>query len=121
MQEQFQEFYFTLRAGLSLEDVNWVEINEAFASVVLAWEREFRSKLFLNHYWQVVGHPVGDDRGGYRPIITQPIVYDSLFDYRLRIGHIPVDGYRISDANWMARGHNSLPPDLAGRVAGIAG
>src|SRR5438552_2439024 len=28
------------RAGLSLEDINRVEINEAFASVVLAWQRE---------------------------------------------------------------------------------
>src|SRR5207249_5792321 len=28
------------RAGLSLEDIDVVEINEAFASVVLAWQRE---------------------------------------------------------------------------------
>ena len=28
------------RAGLALPDLDWIEINEAFAAVVLAWARE---------------------------------------------------------------------------------
>ena len=33
------------RAGLRLSDIDWVEINEAFAVVVLAWAREFDPDL----------------------------------------------------------------------------
>ena len=33
------------KAKLSLDDIDVVEINEAFASVVLAWEREFRPDM----------------------------------------------------------------------------
>ena len=29
------------RAGMSIDDIDLVEINEAFASVVLAWEKNF--------------------------------------------------------------------------------
>ncbi len=29
------------RAGLALQDLDWIEINEAFASVPLMWLREF--------------------------------------------------------------------------------
>ena len=32
------------RAGLSLEDIDLVEINEAFATVVLAWKKELGSR-----------------------------------------------------------------------------
>ena len=32
------------RAGLTLDDIDVVEINEAFASVVLAWQRELGSE-----------------------------------------------------------------------------
>jgi acetyl-CoA acyltransferase len=54
------------RAGLSLDDIEVVEINEAFASVVLAWQRE----LGISDEWLdghvnpnggaiAVGHPLG--------------------------------------------------------------
>ena len=33
------------RSGLSMEDIDAVEINEAFASVVLAWEKEFHPDM----------------------------------------------------------------------------
>jgi acetyl-CoA acyltransferase len=50
------------RAGLSLEDIDLVEINEAFASVVLAWERELHpdmSKVNVNGGAIALGHPLG--------------------------------------------------------------
>ena len=33
------------KAGLTLDDIDLVEINEAFASVVLAWERELHPDM----------------------------------------------------------------------------
>jgi acetyl-CoA acyltransferase len=50
------------RAGLSLEDIDRVEINEAFASVVLAWQRELQadlSKVNVNGGAVALGHPLG--------------------------------------------------------------
>ena len=50
------------RTGLSLEDIDRVEINEAFASVVLAWQRELHadlSKVNVNGGAVALGHPLG--------------------------------------------------------------
>jgi acetyl-CoA acetyltransferase family protein len=50
------------RAGLSLEDMDVVEINEAFASVVLAWVKEFNPDLRRvnpNGGAIALGHPLG--------------------------------------------------------------
>lgn len=50
------------RAGLRIEDVDVVEINEAFASVVLAWMREFRpDPARVNPDGGAIahGHPLG--------------------------------------------------------------
>ncbi len=54
------------RAGLSLEDMDVVEINEAFASVVLAWKRElgiagawFEEHVNPNGGAIAAGHPLG--------------------------------------------------------------
>jgi acetyl-CoA acyltransferase len=50
------------RADLTLEDVDRVEINEAFASVVLAWEKELRtdlSRVNVNGGAIAIGHPLG--------------------------------------------------------------
>jgi acetyl-CoA acetyltransferase family protein len=50
------------RAKLTIEDVDLVEINEAFASVVLAWEKELRpdmSKVNVNGGAIAIGHPLG--------------------------------------------------------------
>jgi acetyl-CoA acetyltransferase len=50
------------RAKLSLRDIDAVEINEAFAPVVLAWQREFDadlSKVNLNGGAIALGHPLG--------------------------------------------------------------
>ncbi len=50
------------RAGLTLDQVDLVEINEAFASVVLAWQRETGAdlrKVNVNGGAVAVGHPLG--------------------------------------------------------------
>src|SRR6476659_3386021 len=50
------------RAGLTMDDIDVVEINEAFASVVLAWERELKpdmARVNPNGGAIALGHPVG--------------------------------------------------------------
>ena len=50
------------RAKMSLDQMDLVEINEAFASVVLAWEKEHHpdmSKVNVNGGAIAVGHPLG--------------------------------------------------------------
>ncbi|HVB38936.1 MAG TPA: thiolase family protein, partial [Vicinamibacterales bacterium] len=49
-------------AGLTLDQIDLVEINEAFASVVLAWQRETGadlSKVNVNGGAVAIGHPLG--------------------------------------------------------------
>ena len=50
------------RAGLTMNDIDLTEINEAFASVVLAWEKELRpdmEKVNPNGGAIALGHPLG--------------------------------------------------------------
>ncbi|WP_408007377.1 thiolase family protein [Pseudalkalibacillus sp. A8] len=50
------------RAGLSIEDIDRIEINEAFAPVVLAWEKEIGGSLErvnVNGGAIALGHPLG--------------------------------------------------------------
>jgi acetyl-CoA C-acetyltransferase len=50
------------RAGMSLDQIDLVEINEAFASVVLAWEKELgadHAKVNVNGGALALGHPLG--------------------------------------------------------------
>ncbi|MBN2624583.1 MAG: acetyl-CoA C-acetyltransferase [Acidimicrobiales bacterium] len=50
------------RTGLTLDDIDLVEINEAFASVVLAWARETGAdmgKVNVNGGAIALGHPLG--------------------------------------------------------------
>ena len=50
------------KAKLRLEDMDVVEINEAFASVVLAWERELHpdmARVNPNGGAIAIGHPTG--------------------------------------------------------------
>lgn len=54
------------RNGLRMSDIGLVEINEAFSSVVLAWERELRPDMDtvnVNGGAIAVGHPVGATGG----------------------------------------------------------
>ena len=55
------------KAGLSLADIDWVEINEAFASVVLCWAREFSPDMDKVNPWGGAiahGHPLGATGAG---------------------------------------------------------
>jgi len=50
------------KAGLTMADMDLTEINEAFASVVLAWEKELHpdmSKVNPNGGAIALGHPLG--------------------------------------------------------------
>lgn len=50
------------RAGLSIDDIDVFEVNEAFASVVLAWQRETGAsldKVNVNGGAIAIGHPLG--------------------------------------------------------------
>ena len=50
------------RSGLTLDEIDLVEINEAFASVVLAWRSEFDADLArvnVNGGAIAIGHPLG--------------------------------------------------------------
>jgi acetyl-CoA C-acetyltransferase len=50
------------KTGMSMDDIDLVEINEAFASVVLAWEKELgvdHGKVNVNGGAIALGHPLG--------------------------------------------------------------
>jgi acetyl-CoA acyltransferase len=50
------------RGGLGIDDIDLFEINEAFASVVLAWEKELHpdmDKVNVNGGAIALGHPLG--------------------------------------------------------------
>ena len=63
--------YALERSGLSLGEIDLVEINEAFASVVLAWQQETGAdldKVNVNGGAIALGHPLG--ASGARLMIT---------------------------------------------------
>jgi acetyl-CoA acyltransferase len=50
------------RAGLAVDDIDAFEVNEAFASVVLAWQKEIGAdlaKVNINGGALAIGHPLG--------------------------------------------------------------
>lgn len=50
------------RAGMTMDDIDLVEINEAFASVVMAWEHDLKAdhaKVNVNGGAIALGHPLG--------------------------------------------------------------
>jgi len=59
------------RSGLKVSDIDLFEVNEAFASVVLAWQKEFKvdlDKINPNGGAIAIGHPLG--ASGARVMIT---------------------------------------------------
>lgn len=59
------------QAGLSLDEIDLIEINEAFASVVLAWQREYQpdmSRVNVQGGAIALGHPLG--ASGARLMVT---------------------------------------------------
>jgi acetyl-CoA C-acetyltransferase/acetyl-CoA acyltransferase len=50
------------KSGLTIADIDWIEINEAFATVVLSWAREFSPDMDRVNPWGGAiahGHPLG--------------------------------------------------------------
>lgn len=63
------------RAGLKLEDMDVIEINEAFASVVLAWARELRPDMArVNPNGGAIAH--GHPLGATGAILMTKLVYE---------------------------------------------
>lgn len=55
------------KAGISIDDLDWIEINEAFASVVLSWAKELKPDMDKVNPWGGAiahGHPLGATGGG---------------------------------------------------------
>jgi acetyl-CoA acyltransferase len=55
------------KAGLSMADLDWIEINEAFASVVLSWADELEPDMEVVNPWGGAiahGHPLGATGAG---------------------------------------------------------
>ncbi|MGN6700557.1 MAG: thiolase family protein [Thermomicrobiales bacterium] len=55
------------RSGLTSTDIDWFEVNEAFATVVLAWAREFCPDMARVNPWGGAiahGHPLGASGAG---------------------------------------------------------
>ena len=55
------------KAGLTLKDIDWIEINEAFATVVAMWVREMKADLAKVNPWGGAmghGHPLGATGAG---------------------------------------------------------
>ena len=55
------------RAGMTIDDIDWIEINEAFATVVLAWANELKPTWNEVNPWGGAiahGHPLGATGAG---------------------------------------------------------
>ncbi len=55
------------KAGLTIRDLDWIEVNEAFATVVLSWAQEFRPDMAKLNPWGGAiahGHPLGATGAG---------------------------------------------------------
>jgi acetyl-CoA acyltransferase len=55
------------KAGLTIRDLDWIEINEAFATVVLSWARELQPDMAKVNPWGGAiahGHPLGATGAG---------------------------------------------------------
>ncbi len=55
------------KAGMTINDLDWIEINEAFASVVLSWAKELKPDMDKVNPWGGAiahGHPLGATGGG---------------------------------------------------------
>ena len=55
------------KAGLSIDDLDWIEINEAFATVVLSWADELKPDMEKVNPWGGAiahGHPLGATGAG---------------------------------------------------------
>ncbi len=66
------------RAGLTLDQIDLVEINEAFASVVLAWQHETSAdlrKVNVNGGAIAIGHPLGASGARLTTVLLNELEY----------------------------------------------
>ncbi len=80
------------RARLAIRDLDWIEINEAFATVVLAWTREFQPDMARVNPWggaMAHGHPLGATGAGLMAkMLTGLEMTDGQFGLQVMcIGH----------------------------------
>jgi acetyl-CoA acetyltransferase family protein len=80
------------RAGLTIDDLDWIEINEAFATVVIAWARELRPDMNKVNPWGGAiahGHPLGATGAGLMAKMLAGLeVVDGRFGLQVMcIGH----------------------------------
>ena len=90
------------RAGLSVEDIDLFEVNEAFASVVLAWQRETGvplERVNVHGGAIAIGHPLG--ASGARIMTT---LVHAMREHRARYGlHTMCIGYGMATATVLER------------------
>lgn len=80
------------RANLTIDDIDWVEINEAFATVVIAWARELKPDMSKVNPWGGAiahGHPLGATGAGLMSkLITGLEAVDGTYGLQVMcIGH----------------------------------
>ena len=90
------------RSGLSLDEMDVIEINEAFASVVLAWARELQPDMAkVNPNGGAIAH--GDPLGATGSILMTKLVHE-LERRRLRYGLQTLSiGYGMATATILER------------------
>ena len=102
------------RKGMVMDDIDLVEINEAFSAVVLAWERELKpdmDKVNVNGGAIALGHPVG--ASGSRLFATL-IAEMERRERRDRSGHDVLRGWpRYGDARAAVRVMIDLSPYIS--------
>lgn len=55
------------KAGMTIKDIDWIEINEAFATVVLSWAKDIKPDMDRVNPWggaMAHGHPLGATGAG---------------------------------------------------------
>lgn len=80
------------KSGLSIKDLDWIEVNEAFASVALSFEREFKPDTDVLNPWGGAiahGHPLGGTGAGLMAKMLSGLNYvDGEFGLQVMcIGH----------------------------------
>ena len=105
------------RAGLTLADIDLIEINEAFASVVLAWQKELQpdmSRVNVGGGAIALGHPLGSTGA---KLMTTPALRAGAHrrplrpaDHVLRRRHGHRDDHREAVGRRRGRGRSQTCP-----------
>ncbi|CCQ13718.1 putative 3-ketoacyl-CoA thiolase/acetyl-CoA acetyltransferase [Rhodococcus sp. AW25M09] len=77
------------KAGLTMNDIDLFEVNEAFASVVLAWAKETGAdlnKVNVNDGAIAIGHPLGGSGAALTPSWRRPCASVVRYCWRTGVG-----------------------------------